>query len=146
MLIGKLDDNMPIPESLSTLSSRYRTSSYPSLEELQGPFYELCQHHSRVFLIIDGLDEIVDRSGILKFLAELSAAAGTYRIFVASRPEVDLEYALETYLTVAITQADVQLDMETYVLQRLERLKIDYDEETDQHVLVSELVDRAQGM
>ena len=142
MLLGKVDDSIPIPESLSILSNRYRTSSYPSLEELQDPFCELCQHYSRVFVVIDGLDEIVDRSGMLKFLTELSVAAGSFRIFVASRPEVDLEYAFETYLTVAVTQADVQLDMETYVQQRLERLQIDEDEA----VVVSELVERAQGM
>jgi hypothetical protein len=145
-LLSKITDSSPAPESLGKLFNRYRSSSYPSLKELQQPFHELCQHHSRIFVIIDGLDEIIDRSGILEFLTELAFVGGSFKVFVASRPEVDLEFAFESYLTVAITQSDVQLDMETYVQQRLKKLQFGGDEETDQHVIVSELVERAQGM
>jgi hypothetical protein len=67
-------------------------------------------------------------------------------IFITSRPEVDLEYSFENYLTVAITQADVQLDMVIYVHQWPKGLYIDNDEETDQHAIVTELVERVQGM
>jgi hypothetical protein len=71
ILLRNLNDGIPIPVSLNTLSNRYRTFFYPSLEELQEGFYDLCQHYSRVFLTIDGLDEIIDRSGNLKFEPEL---------------------------------------------------------------------------
>lgn len=145
-ILSKIPDNSPVPESLGNLFNRYRSSSYPSLEELQKPFFELCQHHSQIYVIIDGLDEITDRSGILEFLDELAFVGKSFKIFVASRPELDLEDAFESYLTVAITQSDVQLDMEIYVQQRLEKLQIGNGGETDQYVIVSELVERAQGM
>jgi hypothetical protein len=47
---------------------------------------------------------------------------------------------------VAVTESDVQLDIETYVQKRLEKLQIGNDGETDQYAIVSELVERAQGM
>jgi hypothetical protein len=146
LLLSKITDSSPLPELLGKLFNRYRSSSYPSLKELRQSFHELCQHHSRVFVIIDGLDEIIDRSGILEFLTDLALVDVNFKIFVASRPEVDLEFAFESYLTVAITQSDVQLDMETYVRQRLKKLQIGDDKETNQDVIVSELVERAQGM
>ncbi|KAN0094142.1 ankyrin [Hyaloscypha variabilis] len=145
-ILSKTSDGSPVPESLGNLFNRHRSSSYPSLKKLQQPFYELCQHHSQIYVIIDGLDEIIDRSGILEFLTELAFAGGSFKVFVASRPEFDLELAFESYLTVAITQSDVQADMETYVQQQLEKLQIRNDEETEQCVIVSELVERAQGM
>lgn len=145
-LLDKIPDGSPVPEKLVKLLNKYRSSSYPSLEELEQPFHELCQYHSRIFVIIDGLDEIIDRSGILDFLNELAFLGSSFKIFVASRPEFDLEVAFESYLTVAITQIDVQSDMETYVHQRFEKLQISEDEETEEHVIVSELVERAQGM
>jgi len=145
-ILSKILDNRPVPDSLGDLFNRYRSSSYPSLKELQQPFFELCQHYSQIYLIIDGLDEIIDRSGILQFLSDLAFVGKIFKVFVASRPEVDLEFAFESYLTVAITQSDVQLDMETYVQQRLEELQIGDGEETDQYIFASELVERAQGM
>lgn len=145
-ILSKIPGSSPVPESLGNLFNRYRSSSYPSLKELQQPFYELCQYHSQIYVIIDGLDEIIDRSGILDFLIDLAFVGTSFKVFVASRPEVDLESAFESYLTVAITQSDVQLDMETYVQQRLKKLQIGSGEETDQYVMVSELVERAQGM
>jgi hypothetical protein len=145
-LLSKVTDGNPLSESLNKLFNRYRSSSYPTLMELGQSFRELCQRHSRTFVIIDGLDEIIDRSGILEFLTELGLADVPFKIFVASRLEVDLEHAFESYLTVAITQPDVQLDMETYVQQRLKDMQIGNGEETDLHDFASKLVERAQGM
>ena len=146
MLCSKITDSSSVPESLSKLFDRYRSPSYPSLNELQQPFHELCQYHARIFVIIDGLDEISDRSDILEFLNSLSTTSGIFKVLVASRPEFDLELAFESYLIVAVTESDVQLDIETYVQQRLEKLQIGNDGDTDQYAIVSELVERAQGM
>ena len=146
MLCSKITDSSSVPESLSKLFDRYRSSSYPSLNEMQRPFHELCQYHARIFIIIDGLDEISNRSDVLEFLKSLSTTSGIFKVFVASRPEFDLELAFESYLIVAVTESDVQLDIETYVQKRLEKLQIGNDGETDQYAILSELVERAQGM
>lgn len=144
--LRKLSENIPLPELLSKLFNRYRSPSYPRLKELREAFHELCQHYSRVFIIVDGLDEVLDRAGILEFLTDLEVVGGVFKVFVASRPEVDLETNFESYLMVPITQSDVQLDMETYVRQRLEKLQIGGDDDMNQEAIATELVKRAQGM
>jgi len=145
-LLGKLPHNIPPPALLSKLFNKCRTPSYPKPKELQQSFHELCQQFSRVFVIVDGLDEVIDRVEILEFLTDLEAVGGIFKVFVASRPEVDLEINFESYLTVPITQSDVQLDMETYVRQRLEKLQIGDDKDVSQDTIATELVERAQGM
>jgi hypothetical protein len=145
-LLGKLPDSIPLPALWSKIFSRCRSPSYPNPKELRQIFHELCGHFSRVFVIVDGLDEVLDRVEILEFLTDLEVAGGVFKVFVASRPEVDLEINFESYLTVPITQSDVQLDMETYVRQRLEKLQISDDKDMSQEVIATELVERAQGM
>jgi hypothetical protein len=145
-LLSKLSDSIPLPPLLSKLFKRYRSPSYPNLKELREAFHELCRHSSRVFVIIDGLDEVLDREGILEFLMDLEVVGGVFKVFASSRPEVDLETNFESYLTVPITQSDVQLDMETYVRQQLEKLQIGDDEDMNQQDIIDELVERAQGM
>ncbi|KAF2682172.1 ankyrin [Lentithecium fluviatile CBS 122367] len=145
-LLSRLPESVPVPAILSKLLNRYRSRSYPGLTELREAFHELCQHCRRVFVIIDGLDEVSERAGVLQFLTDLEVVGGVFKVFVASRPEVDLETNFESYLTVPITQSDLQLDMETHVRQQLENLQIGDDEEATQDLIVSELVERAQGM
>lgn len=96
-----------------------------------------------MFVIVDGLDEVLDRAGILEFLTDLEVVGVVFKVFVASRPEVDLETSFELYLMVPITQLDVQLDMEIYVRQRLEKLQIGDDKDIDQEAITAKLVERA---
>lgn len=145
-LLNQTIGSNPIPESLDKLFTRYRSSLYPTLKELQQSFHDLCKNNSRVFVIVDGLDEIIVRKGLLEFFSNAAFAYGNFRVFVASRSELDLEEKFKSFLTVAITPSDIQLDMEIYVQQSLEKLQIDSDEETDQLGIARELVERAQGM
>lgn len=145
-LLTKLPDSITLPALLSQLSSKYRMRSYPSHKELQNIFIELSQNFGRVFIIVDGLDEVLDREEILEFLTTLEVVDAVFKVFVASRPEIDLETVFESYLTVPITQSDTQLDMETDVRQRLEKLEIDKENDANQDVITMELVEKAQGM
>jgi hypothetical protein len=61
-------------------------------------------------------------------------------------PRVDLETNFESYLTVPITQSDVQFDMEMHVRQQLEKLQIGANEDTSKDFIVTELIHRAEGM
>jgi hypothetical protein len=99
-----------------------------------------------VFVIIDGLDEVNDRAGILEFLIDLEIVGGVFKVFVASRPEFDLEDNFESYLTVPIMQEDVQTDMEMHVLKQFEKLGIGDNGETSKETIAAELVERAEGM
>ena len=136
-LLGKLSDNIPLPALLSKLFNRCQSPWYPSPKELRQSFHELCRHFSRVFVIVDGLDEVFDRVEILEFLTDLKVVSRVFKVFVASRPKVNLEINYKSYLTVPITQSDVQLDTEMYVRQQLEKLQISDNKDMSQEVIAT---------
>lgn len=145
-LLSKIPEDVPIPTRLKKLLAKHRSRSYPRIDELREVFHELRQCCPRVFIIIDGLDEVNDRAGILEFLIDLEITGVVFKVFVASRPELDLEENFESYLTVPIMQEDVQTDMEMHVLKQFEKLGIGDDGETSKETIAAELVERAEGM
>ena len=145
MLLKRLPHNMPLPESMNDLFTKYK-SSYPSIKELEELFCELCNTYPQVFIVIDGLDEMFDRKPFLEWLNDLGFNGRVFKIFVTSRQEADIELAFGSYLSVPITALDIRHDMETYVQQRLEQLEIGDDEEMDRQAIVQELVERAGEM
>ena len=115
--------------------------------ELITIFYEVSLNYSKIFVIVDGVDEIVDRHPVLDFFDDLLRDHGTiFKTFVASRPEVDIEHAFQSYMIVAITQSEIESDLQTYVRKELERLQISKNSDVSQDIMVAELVNRARGM
>ncbi|KAH7148231.1 ankyrin repeat-containing domain protein [Dactylonectria macrodidyma] len=120
-----------------------RTSTHPSLEDLQSLFMELSQYFQRVFLIIDGLDEVPDRWSILEFLENLSRRDEDFKVLVASRAEMDLEDAFSFYAKVTIEPRDIAPDIERFVRKQLSRRRFRGSEVEE---IVKELVIQADGM
>ncbi|KAF4986552.1 hypothetical protein FGRMN_10780 [Fusarium graminum] len=107
---------------VNKLYEKYRRrSSHPSLEDLQTKFIELCQYFGRVFLVVDGLDEMEDRWGILEFLETLSGIDGDFKVLIASRAEMDLEDAFSYYFQVTIGPQNIASDIERFVRKQLGR-------------------------
>lgn len=134
-----------LPEYLLKLFSKYSSrKALPNLEELNQLFAGVCQDISKLFLIIDGLDELIERKGAIEFLQRLLCIHDiTFKVFVASRPEVDLENAFEFYSAIELTPSDIAGDMERYVRGRVNELRLQ-DREGEE--LVRELIRRADGM
>ncbi|KAJ6133492.1 hypothetical protein N7471_008707 [Penicillium samsonianum] len=134
-----------LPEFLLKLFNKYSSrKALPNLEELNQLFADVCQDISKLFLIIDGLDELIERKGAIEFLQRLLCIHDiTFKVFVASRPEVDLENAFEFYSAIELTPSDIAGDMERYVRGRVNELRLQ-DREGEE--LVRELIRRADGM
>ncbi|KAF2749094.1 ankyrin [Sporormia fimetaria CBS 119925] len=141
----QLPQTSPIPEPLRKAADRFRCPSKVKMTKLSEVFFDLCQDFSRIFIVIDGLDELGDRGGILKLLDALPASTPTFKVFVTSRPEDDLEHTFHPYLTVALKPSDVLSDMKAYALRELEVLGIE-DEQSDEPNIAQQLVERSQGM
>lgn len=120
-----------------------RRSTLPSFEDLQEIFLSLLQCFARIFIVIDGLDEMPDRWSILDFLESLSQRDGDCKILVASRAEMDLENAFSFYCTVTITPGDIVPDIERFVRKQLSRRRF---RGSELEAIVRELVARADGM
>ena len=122
-----------------------RKSTLLTLEELREVFVETSRCFEKLFLVIDGLDEMPldGRWCILDFLGNIAEGDDDIKVFVSSRAEMDLESAFSFYCTVAITPSDVAPDIERFVRRKLASSRFHTSQIEE---VVRELVSRADGM
>lgn len=132
-------------KELTDLWHKYEgRSSYPSLEELKSMHHAVLSGITKAYLVLDGFDEIQCQTEILDFLSGvLSATDITCKVFISSRPDVDLEKAFQEWSSVHITLADTQNDMEIFIRRRVMKLQLD---ESETEELVRQLISLADGM
>jgi hypothetical protein len=104
-------DSHHVPEQLKTLYEACQ-GHFPSTTQLTHLLFTLKNGSSADFIIIDGLDECPDqdinreRKAFFDLLTQLrSAAAGTYNIFISSRPEPDISSAMAS---LAVSKLEVK--------------------------------------
>ena len=129
-IIQKMPDDCPALLNVSKLyeehkADNHRTSSLEiRAKAILTQFVELLLLFSRflktVYLIIDGLDECESRQLILGSLREIvsASAEGNIKLFVSSRPEVDIATAFCDFQTLRM-EDHVQPDIELHIDQRL---------------------------
>jgi hypothetical protein len=76
-----------------------------------------------IYVVIDGLDEIVDRRQLLSVLKRLSAQSQKLRLLLVSRPEKDIERSFAGKNRLDIYEDCVEADIAAYI-----HWKMDYDE------------------
>ena len=146
-LVQQLDDSDVFDSEVLTLFGRHeKTRSYPSYEELIGILDKLSESFSTVFIVIDALNEFAGKNDIVSFFRDLAAGEWycKFKVFVASRPEVDLQQALAAFRRLIITPADIAPDIERYVRTRVAQFRWHDIAELDD--IVQHLVSRANGM
>ena len=139
--------SLSLPADLIKLFELYRVrSDYPSIDSLSAILEEQLKSRPKIYLVVDGLDEIQDRSRVLALLQTLASSRSDLKckIFVSSRPEPDLVSAFQAWKhTVRITPSDIESDMRSYVAMYISQMGIP---ESEVEKLEDELVDRADGM
>ncbi|KAI9709714.1 MAG: hypothetical protein M1820_003116 [Bogoriella megaspora] len=120
--------------------------SYPSYIELKDMLHKLANRFSTIFIIVDALDEFAYRDKIIIFLQDLAAEEWgcEFKIFVASRQEIDLVQALAYFRKLTITSVEVASDIERYVRSRVARFR--WHDMADLDAIVQQLCTRADGM
>lgn len=118
--------------------------------ELETLFAELCGTLKRVFLLIDGLDEVdlTDRKLILTFLKKVQDIASV-KVFVTAHPEVDVSAVFNECRTLKIEPQDIQPDITIFVESQIERRSHEELSECSPALLESikqALISDAQGM
>ena len=81
-------------ERLANLYKHCGEHQQPSDEQLQNVLRDILDNFSRVYIVIDALDECTDRKKTLnwvnKLISDTNRKASNLHIMVTSRPEIDI--------------------------------------------------------
>ena len=88
------------------------------LQDLEDTLEKMMSAFSRVYLVIDGVDEIAERQHILEFINRHLRSVN-FHLLVASRPLHDIEKHLYDTLQLNIEANLILEDIKTYIQWRL---------------------------
>jgi hypothetical protein len=90
--------------------------------EVASLFLDLCSAYKRVFLLLDGLDEVDPNDGrvIRNFLKKLQGIA-SIKAFITTHPEADMSTVFMKCRTFKIEAQDVEPDIATFVESQIEQ-------------------------
>ena len=85
-------------------------------------FSDLCSTYKRVFLLLDGLDEVDPNDGrvIRNFLKKFQGIA-SLKVFITTHPEVDMSTVFRKCRTFKIEAQDVEPDIAAFVESQIEQ-------------------------
>lgn len=130
--------------------SHSRGSMRPTLQDLRSVIRQMIDRSSRVFLVIDALDECEDRKVLLESLEYLrSWNQGNIHTLVTSRRETDIEASVAFIATedISLEESVVQGDILCFVQhQLLHDAKLSRWPESVREEIQSALLAGAQGM
>jgi len=125
------------PESLNPTLQRRLEAIYigpngsrePDVDELETLLFELCNTQQKVIISVDGINEAEqgDRRLVLRFLKAIKQSQAVIKLFVASRPEVNVPiFFSDGQLThINIRAHDTRLEIENFINSRVEKAKDD---------------------
>lgn len=100
-------------------------SREPEIDELETLVLELSNTVQKVIIIVDGINEVEqnDQKLVLRFLKAIQQSQAAIKLFVASRPEVEIPIASSNgQLThISIRAHDNQLDIDDFIESRVEK-------------------------
>ncbi|KAE8310516.1 ankyrin repeat-containing domain protein [Aspergillus transmontanensis] len=110
----------PVEDEVKILRQNYdKKHTLPDLDEVRNVLYLEIRRYSKVFLIVDALDELGDetREDFVDELNKLRSLELTVNLLATSRPQRRLQYMLPTSRTVEIHPS--QEDLKSYVHSRI---------------------------
>jgi hypothetical protein len=117
-----IQEQHSVPESVKSLYERHEKRSRPSLEEISKILHSVVTDYSRVFILIDALDECQTSNRVRrKFLSEifnLQVKTGV-NLFATSRfiPEITGEFEESISLEIRASSEDVQRYLDGHMSQ-----------------------------
>jgi hypothetical protein len=123
-LLRQLAESQPsLPDSIKDLYSQYKTKHIrPSVDEISRSLQSVVNSYSRVFIIIDALDECQVSNGTrMKFLSEILTLQTEYRanLFTTSRsiPDITERFREAITLEVRANSDDVRSYLDSHISQ-----------------------------
>ena len=134
---------------MADLYKRCGELQQPSDEQLQNVLRDILDRFSQAYIIIDALDECIDREKTLnwvnKLISDANRKSANLHIVVTSRPERDIH---EVFVMLDPHSIDVgeanSKDIIEYLTLQMKSKFMKYDEKTRAKIM-SELKDHAEG-
>ncbi|GFF54553.1 hypothetical protein IFM46972_10053 [Aspergillus udagawae] len=148
-LLKQLSERLPtVPGEISDLYSQHKTDrTRPSLEEISRTLYSVAIKYSRVFILVDALDECRESENCrIKFLSEifsLQARCGI-NIFATSRMNGEIEKIFTNAISLEIRATDH--DVETYLDERMRLQQLDILDDDTKIEIKRTVVNATGGM
>ncbi|RBA14494.1 hypothetical protein FPRO05_03286 [Fusarium proliferatum] len=148
-LLKQLLQSLPVmPESIKLLYERHRTKgSPPSLEDVSSNLLSTAKLFSRVFIIIDALDECRTTDGtqteFLEEIFKLQLHSNT-NVFATSRPIPEVKDQFQTSITLEVRATDE--DVERFLRGQMPQMPGFFCREGLEELVIGEIVRSVQGM
>lgn len=102
-------------------ANRVGTPKQAGQAELQRFLLELLREARAAIIVIDGLDETPDYGVVCDFLTSIiTSGHSPLRVFISSRPEVDLRRRLAHFQEIALQESATEDDISVYVQSRID--------------------------
>jgi fungal STAND N-terminal Goodbye domain/NACHT domain len=136
-----------LPETISTLYQDHEERGTKALlDEISGACSQVCKTFSKVYIVVDALDECSNHDGtrckLLKKLRDLQQHFNV-RLLVTSRPDPQIQAEFETSLQCQIEASDA--DVKHYVTSRIDQLPLFIRKDVELQTLVEDGLAHAVG-
>ena len=112
-----------LPEPLQSAYTRSRSGQeQPTVGDMKAILRQILQNFSRVYILLDALDECTDREDLLEFIEALMGwNINNFHLLATSRKENDIAKSLEPLVScqLCIQSALVDPDIRVHILERL---------------------------
>jgi hypothetical protein len=118
--------------------------------EVASLFSDLCSTYKRVFLLLDGLDEVEPTDGrVIRNFLERFQGIASVKVFITTHLEVDMSTVFGNCRTFKIETQDVGPDIAAFVesqIEQLSHMELSGCSSTLLELIKQTLLSRAQGM
>lgn len=138
-----------ISPKLIELYKKHRgENSRPSLDDISQLLLSESSHFSKLFIVIDAVDECSDAKILVKLLKELAKLQPILRLLVTGRPNirtVQAVYIDSTVLRIKANEEDISIFLDGRI-NEAEILKSYFDEDLNETVVKDRIIEKADGM
>jgi hypothetical protein len=99
---------------------RKRESPPNTVSSLEALIRRAAQRFLRVHIVIDGLDECENRGSLMELLHTL-VTDEAFNVYVASRPEPDIQEALSSSITISLQMQEEQVHVHNDIMHHINR-------------------------
>ncbi|CVL03942.1 related to ankyrin [Fusarium proliferatum] len=148
-LLKQLLQSLPaMPESIKLLYQRHRIKrSPPSLEDVSSSLLSTAKLFSKVFIMVDALDECRITDGTRKkFLEEIFKLQlhSKSNVFITSRPIPEVKDQFQTSITLEVRATDA--DVERFLRGHMPQMPGFFRQEGLEEVVIGEIIRSVEGM
>jgi ankyrin repeat domain-containing protein 50 len=122
-------------------------NSRPSFDDISQLLLSQSNHFSKLFVIIDAIDECSDSKILVKLLKELAKLRPILRLMVTGRPNIRIDgiYSDYTLLRIKANEEDIRTYLDSRISEA-EELKSYLNEDVNETLIKDRIIEKADGM